>query len=196
MKAEPLGRRPRKTRREIYNAAISLFQEHGVQSVTMQDIAERAETARSTVFNHYPNKDSLLREFYTKFAGSLIENAAARKCDGFQESMSAFFKVLGEECEKYPLILKEVAPMALGAGALADAETKIDTQMIDFLTGLVKEGVRSGEVCVSYKPQDVSKLLLALITATNHDWVNQGQASNLAEDHQRRFAMLLNGLKP
>ncbi len=78
MPSQKLGRRPRKTRTEIYNAALSLFKQRGVNSVTMQDIADHAETARSTVFNHYPTKNDLLFEFFDAFSRDIFEATKAK----------------------------------------------------------------------------------------------------------------------
>jgi len=46
-------RRRQEVRRRVYRAAVELFVERGFDATTMDDIAERADVARATVFNHF-----------------------------------------------------------------------------------------------------------------------------------------------
>ena len=60
------GRRERRrleVRERLFAAAISLFVEQGFTTTTMDDIAERADVARATVFYHFPQKVSFLEEW-------------------------------------------------------------------------------------------------------------------------------------
>lgn len=55
------GRQRRRDR--VYVAAIELFIERGFDNTTMDDIAERADVARASVFNYFPRKSNLLDEW-------------------------------------------------------------------------------------------------------------------------------------
>ncbi|HEX2819474.1 MAG TPA: helix-turn-helix domain-containing protein [Streptosporangiaceae bacterium] len=63
-KAPPAaGRRVRqreRTRRLILEAALELFYSRGYASTTMDEIADRADIARRTLFNHFPAKQAIL----------------------------------------------------------------------------------------------------------------------------------------
>ncbi|SDK44113.1 TetR/AcrR family transcriptional regulator [Streptomyces indicus] len=58
------GRRERKkaaTRKALSDAALELFLEHGFEKVTVAQIAERADTAVTTLFAHFPGgKEALV----------------------------------------------------------------------------------------------------------------------------------------
>lgn len=59
----PLGRRERKkmeTRARISEAAFALFAERGYEATTVEAIAERADVAKGTVFNYFPQKRAFL----------------------------------------------------------------------------------------------------------------------------------------
>lgn len=61
MSSEP-DRRTRKrlaTRQSISDAATRLFNERGFDRVTVDEIAEAADVARMTVFNHFPRKEDM-----------------------------------------------------------------------------------------------------------------------------------------
>jgi AcrR family transcriptional regulator len=48
------------TRRRIIDATFELHNEKGILATSMQDVAERADVALRTVYNHYPTVDDLV----------------------------------------------------------------------------------------------------------------------------------------
>jgi AcrR family transcriptional regulator len=64
--ATTTGRRERKrqeSRERLYTAAIGLFLENGFDATTVDQIANRADVARATAFNHFPQKIAYLEEW-------------------------------------------------------------------------------------------------------------------------------------
>lgn len=69
--AQPLDRRTKKTKQHLRNALASLIQETDFQSITVQDITNRADINRATFYSHYRDKydfvdkiaEEILREF-------------------------------------------------------------------------------------------------------------------------------------
>ncbi len=57
--AEVRGKRAR-SRKLIMHAAKGLFEEKGIRNVTFNDIAERADMCRTTVFNHFATINELM----------------------------------------------------------------------------------------------------------------------------------------
>jgi AcrR family transcriptional regulator len=55
-----LDRRKERTRRLLRDALMELIVEKGYESITVQDITERADIARPTFYLHYKDKDELL----------------------------------------------------------------------------------------------------------------------------------------
>jgi len=71
-----LGRRERKKReqrRRIYRAAFELFVEKGFDATTVEEIAERADVGKGTVFNYFPRKTSLLAALAEDWTSRLVE---------------------------------------------------------------------------------------------------------------------------
>ena len=66
--------------------------------------------------------------------------------------------------------------------------------MIVHISGLLNLGVQTGEVLADTNILEAAKLILCVITETNHNAINQDRVQHLAEDHQRRFDMLFRGL--
>ena len=71
-----------KTKRDaIWEAALALFAEKGIDSTTTREIAERADTAEGNIYRHFKNKDDLIRQLFEESAAafhtSLVEAAGA-----------------------------------------------------------------------------------------------------------------------
>lgn len=60
------GRRERKknkTRQTIVDAALALFQKQGFETITMEQIAEEADIAKGTLYNHFSSKEAIIGEY-------------------------------------------------------------------------------------------------------------------------------------
>ncbi|MWV43154.1 TetR family transcriptional regulator [Paenibacillus sp. HJL G12] len=67
MSNEKLDRRARRTRQAIRSAFVELILEEGYDSVTIQDVADKADYNRGTFYKHYVGKDELLNEIREHF---------------------------------------------------------------------------------------------------------------------------------
>jgi AcrR family transcriptional regulator len=68
-------RRVRRTREQLGDALVGLIQEKPFDSITVQDVLDRAGVARSTFYSHYRDKNDLFLsdadEFFEHVAGTL-----------------------------------------------------------------------------------------------------------------------------
>jgi AcrR family transcriptional regulator len=77
MELEKKDRRTRRTRQLLRSALLSLLKEKRYQEISVQDIIERADVARSTFYMHYVDKDDLLTGGQGVFAENLGEQLTA-----------------------------------------------------------------------------------------------------------------------
>ena len=140
MGADP-GRRARKkarTRQEILDAAMTLFEREGFDAVTVEQICQAADVARGTFFLHFPAKSALLPEWNRQLASELRTRLAEPR---------------GSAAAEYRMLVDHV-----GQGWLRHADV-MAAMLRDFLTGpeaaraagdddlraLVEEIVRRGQ---------------------------------------------------
>ena len=57
---QPVDRRTRRTRRALQDALLNLAEEKDLESVTVQEITDRADINRATFYQHYRDKDDLI----------------------------------------------------------------------------------------------------------------------------------------
>lgn len=194
MKSTPLGRRPRKTREEIYQAAIELFMRHGALKVTMQEIADSAETARSTVFNHYPSKKHLYEVFFLRFVKRVLTKTIDSESKGLRATLYVFFEAVGVEAERFKPILRDIIGLTTGEGVLKETDEAVDEDMIKFFSALVSSAIEDKEIGVDLDVMETAGLILSNVSIVNHEWVKMGQTTDLSEDHKKRFELLFRGL--
>src|SRR5260370_17924001 len=58
--AEPRDRRVQRTKKLLHKALMSLILEKKYESITVQEILDRADVGRSTFYMHFRDKDELL----------------------------------------------------------------------------------------------------------------------------------------
>lgn len=81
MKSQPPDRRRRKRERtasHLSETAFKLFEAHGYDAVSMEQIADEADVAKATLYNHFPVKEALLaHRFREDIAAGMAERAVA-----------------------------------------------------------------------------------------------------------------------
>src|SRR5437867_12956532 len=71
---ETRGQQTTATRTRLLKAAVAVLAEVGVDALTMQAVAERADVALRTVYNHFPSKDALVVDAFDVLVG-YVKNA-------------------------------------------------------------------------------------------------------------------------
>jgi AcrR family transcriptional regulator len=61
------------TTNKILDAAVSCFQRHSIDKVTMSDIIAESQLARTTVYRHFPVKDDIISQMVLRDIDSLIQ---------------------------------------------------------------------------------------------------------------------------
>jgi AcrR family transcriptional regulator len=74
---EKKDRRTKKTRQVLRGALLMLLKEKRYEDISVQDIIERADVARSTFYVHYVDKDDLLTGSHGVFAENLEHDLSA-----------------------------------------------------------------------------------------------------------------------
>lgn len=70
-------RRHRETRRQLVDAAFSLFDRHGFDNVTVAEVAAAAGVSRSTAYRRFPTKEDLVLEIPRRWIAVFDEARAA-----------------------------------------------------------------------------------------------------------------------
>ena len=177
-----LPRRERKkqeTRRRIYSAAFELFLEKGFDDTTVEEIAERADVAKGTVFNYFPQKSSFLPAIFehwvnriTKELGPIEEWAGTTR--GKLEQLAFFMARLGAES---PELFRRAIFEHLRSIPDADGRMRARPPVEEFVAMIrtvLSDGQASGDVRVDLNLEHGASLVEAAVFKTLVIWLMEG----------------------
>lgn len=147
------ARRKEQSKEDIRKAAWELFSRHGVDKVSVMDIARKAGVSQVTIYNNFGSKEALAREF----VGFMVDMLESRVQEivamegSYQDKMAAFFQFISA-------MLAGGRPSASGGAVFAgnaelqndpeikEIRMKAQERMIALLLQLIKEGKKQGQV--------------------------------------------------
>lgn len=168
---EPAGRRERHrqaTRRRIMDAALALFLEQGYAATSVDEIAERADVARRTLFNHFVRKQDLLAAWVGERRSRLSELVAQESA---HEHTAA--AVLRRQLHALAGMNESDVPLAIiiVQGWLAEISELAEAfPIFPFFWDAVMLGRQAGEFAESVSPETIGEMLTGIYIDTLGRW--------------------------
>ncbi|MFJ8545488.1 TetR/AcrR family transcriptional regulator [Streptomyces sp. NPDC093586] len=185
-------RKKARTREAIRAAAYGLIREQGYDTITVEQIADRAEVSPSTVFRYFPVKeDIVLTDAYDPL---LLEGFRARPADEpwpvsvrcvMREVIVRGVEADPEAARLRTRLMSEVPAVRSRMLESTSVTGRLLARAIAARTGLDPEGV---EVRV------LSASLVACLVEVSRYWAEHGHEENLADLAERALDVLEHGL--
>ncbi len=189
-------RRARETRRKILNAALELFAERGMEAVTVEEIADRADVARGTVFNYFATKESLCQGI-GELQIEMLEEAVqdGRICGPTMgERLEQASRLLADlpgydpdQCRT--LLTRSLACMQ--PGELPEHRRKL----FALFESWVVVGQQSGEFRNDVDPCELAGFLMGLQFQATLTWAYGFVSGTLADNQVRVLRLALDGIR-
>jgi AcrR family transcriptional regulator len=167
------GRRERKkreTRQRIFDSGIALFATRGYDSTTMEQIGERADVSRATVFNYFARKEDIVFEWFGRLRAEFAK-ALAQDDQHTADSTSRLrraFRVLADLYEDDPATGRAMvrAWQRAGGPLLAD-----ESDAPRLLADTVRAGQRAGDIPPGVDPDRAALILFDAYLGVLYRWV-------------------------
>jgi AcrR family transcriptional regulator len=132
----------KQTRQLIEDCAVTMFAERGYDDVSMAEIAQRADVAPATVFNHFATKDALIFNGLEQFESGLLAAIGQRDArDSIPQAFRSYvLTVRGLLASSDPgatTRLRTIAGIIDASQALLGAEQQIYGRYTDRLATLI-----------------------------------------------------------
>ena len=153
-----------RTRRAILAAARSCFTASGVGATTMDQIAERADVARGTLFNYFPAKADIVAELIAEnneAFQALIEeaNAAERRV---ADRLQRIFVGSAGRLEANAALSRRLLDPAEQGWAVAAGGDRWSARLVGGFTAALTTAEDRGDVRSDVPAQDLGEMLLGL----------------------------------
>jgi AcrR family transcriptional regulator len=191
----PAGGRRERRRREIrdliYETAVELFLEQGYERTTMDEIAERADVARTTVFNHYPRKFEFLNEWGARRRAQVADALSRSHLDDkpIDVVLASYMRLMAQLNVEHRAETKELMPAAL-------AFSLSNSPMASTFASYIERGQKRGEIRGGVDPAQAGEMLVATYFATIIRWGDHDPpAFDLTEALTNSARLLLHGIE-
>jgi len=168
----------------ILETTAGLVDEHGLLSVTMSQIAEKAGIGRATLYKYFPDVEAILLAWHERHVSSHLQHLA-EVGDHSGDARERLETVL----EEYALIEHKRNATELAA-LLHRGEHAVRAQqhLSDIIRGLLSEAAKTGEIRDDVAPEELASYCLHALAAAG------GMQSEAAV--RRLVKVTLTGLQP
>jgi len=101
-----------RNREVIMHAAKVMFEREGLDRVTFNDIAQEAGMSRTTIFNHFPTINDLMRALAEQEFQDILDYYETTKLQGRELIMAIFNRLIDDTCS-YPVLTAKLIATVL-----------------------------------------------------------------------------------
>ncbi len=172
----PLGRRERRKREireRIHAAARDLFAKQGFQATTVDEIAELADVAPATFFNHFQSKRALL----SLMTGEIFETLHSLTTLHLEAAGSGSAKLRGfitaaaEGIAANRGVARDVLLEFMRSDASPDGPHPYLQRLIEPFVALIEEGQRSGEMRTDHDAKFLAQMAFGMMNSAITNWL-------------------------
>jgi len=175
---------------------MELFKANGCQQTTMDDIADKAEISRGTLFNYFPSKDALL----LPWGQEILEQYVRPKLKAYLsteprtiEVLHFLFTKMSETVLASPDVMRAFMGEAMKAKNKAHIE-RARTGIQEIFVQVLRYGQGRGEVRSDIPLEDLATYVNALQAALLFRLLESEQTEDSAEEIARMMAFIDAGL--
>ena len=197
MNAE-LGLRERKKlerRAAIESAALDLFEEHGFDSTTTEQIAARADIAPRTFFLYFPTKEDVVLADYAQRLDRIVEELGSRPADESPwDALRASLLVVASDYEhERSALIRRFSIMTTNPSVFARS-LALQAGWEDTLSAVIAERIGSGHDDGGITARLLASAALAAMRSAIQHWVISGHREALPDLLTSCFDQLAHGL--
>jgi len=172
-----LGRRERHKRAlrgRIVAAARELFADRGFDATRVSEIAERADVAEKTFFNHFPTKQHVMRELAIEAVETLLERVeeARKQSDTTRGRLHHFFEQVANDAEEGGKVHRELLTETIHALHDSQQESEQVRRVRDAFEAIVRDGLDDDEIGPRHDVETQTSVILGSFYSLMFSWAH------------------------
>ena len=139
-------------KKSIYDAAVKVLTEKGLEGLTIQNVASEAEIATGTVYNYFKGKEELLVYIYEGLSEMFFTQVdqCVRSCCGsmlecLRSVVHMVFEFAYRNAKIFVLLHQAQIVSDLGQPDHIEAVRAKRSRMINTLSSIISDGIKEGE---------------------------------------------------
>jgi len=170
------GRRERKKRElraRIYETARQLFLEHGFEATTVAQIAEAADVAQGTFFNHFPSKQAVLAELTNEVSGylqSMVDQQLARPVSAL-DRITGFADSVAKEVGQARALARDVLVELMRTSARPGEAYPYLARVRGLFGEILREGQEQGDVRADLDATFLAEMVVGALHVGVTNWL-------------------------
>lgn len=185
------------TRKKIIQSANKLFEKHGFESTSVDQIVALARVAKGTFYQYYPSKIEILVDLARDEGAEKQRQALERVAAGSPAIpvLEQYLMALCQWFEAHEKIAEAVIFASLKIN-LDQASTQAHRHSRTFLLALMKLAQQQGCIRNDVPAAELAKVLGGSLVASVLGWSKQPAPGALVESMRDALKIFLNGAKP
>jgi len=192
-------KRALETREKLLKTSLELFNKHGYEHVSVEQITKACNVSKGTFYTHFPSKyDVILEKFeeLDSFYSTVEKN--------IDQTLSASDKILALY-KKQMLYLTNVVGKDLLRTVYSAAMTNQVEQnhylispqrkIFQIINAYIEEGVQQGEFINGLQATQMQQIIQRCMRANVYDWLIHNEEFDLVSEMAHFTAIVLNGMK-
>ena len=153
--------------------ARQLFLEHGFEATTVAQIAEAADVAQGTFFNHFPSKQAVLAEMTSEVSGhleSMVDEQLMRPIPAL-DRITGFADCVAKEIAQARGLARDVLLELMRTGASAGEAYPYLERVHEPFTAILREGQAKGEVRADLDAAFLAEMVVGALQVGVTNWL-------------------------
>lgn len=191
-------RKRRRTQDHLADTAARLFQAHGFDEVTMEQIAAEADVARGTLYNHFPVKEAVLAHWVHAQLAKDMAHLATRIAPhaGFAASISIILDASARWCERHRSYLPPYLRYRFGGIGMARQQDAAEGgDMLGTYTWLIGQSQQAGQMRTDMEAAHLAAMFHHQYLAALLRWLHEPGLS-LREEFSAAVSLFVEGAAP
>ncbi|KOS62486.1 TetR/AcrR family transcriptional regulator [Lysinibacillus agricola] len=187
------------TREKLLKTSLDLFNKHGFEHVSVEQITKACNVSKGTFYTHFPSKYDVILEKFKELDSfySTVEKNIDRTLPAsekilllYQEQMKYLTNVVGKD------LLRTVYTAAMTNQVEQDHYLVNPQRMIfQIMNTYIEEGIRLGEFRQDLEVSQFQAIIQRCMRANVYDWLIHNENFDLAAEMAQFTSIVLDGLK-
>lgn len=186
-----------KTKQKIYKTAIHLFEAHGIDNISINDIVKEVGIAKGSFYVHYESKFQLIKEYvssldlnYEEYFKSIPENTSASSMLLLvtEKTAEVLINDIGYD------ILKNIYKSMLSQEIDSNIILNYNRSLPQIYTRIILKGIEQKEFKASLNVEYITRQLMISIRGIIFEWLLSYNKFDLKNEIINYFKFIIDGL--